>query len=445
MSAVVATSPWVPSVLDWKSMDADARRRALQRPRQAEDLKLASSVAAIIARIRSEGDSALRALTLRFDGCDLSEFAASPDEFAAAAETLDSSLKAAIDEARSRIDVFHRATSPRDIRVETAPGVVCERITRPISRVGLYVPAGTAPLPSTALMLGVPANIAQCPQITLCTPPRSDGTCDAAVLYAAFVCGISRVFKVGGAQAIAAMAFGTETVGRCDKIFGPGNAWVTDAKRQVALDADGAAIDLPAGPSEVLVICDANADPGFVAADLLAQAEHGADSQVLLVSDHASTVESVIDALGDQLAALPRADIARASLEHARFIVAESLRQAFAISNDYAPEHLIVNVASPRRWLENIANAGSVFLGAWSPESVGDYCSGTNHVLPTYGSARAWSGVSVASFLKQITVQELTEAGLRAIGPCAAMLARAEKLDAHERAVTVRLRTLDRA
>jgi len=444
MSAVFATSPRELHVLDWKSMDADARHRALQRPRQPEDLKLTSSVAAIIARVRGEGDSALRALTFRFDGCDISEFAVSSDEFAAATASLDSSLKRAIDEAKSRIEVFHRATSPRDVRVETAPGVVCERITRPISRVGLYVPAGTAPLPSTALMLGVPAQIAQCPQITLCTPPRCDGTCDAAVLYAASICGISRVFKIGGAQAIAAMAFGTETVGRCDKIFGPGNAWVTEAKRQIAFDADGTAIDLPAGPSEVLVICDANADRAFVAADLLAQAEHGTDSQVLLVSDHAPTIESVINALGEQLATLPRAEIARASLKHARFILAESLQQAFVISNEYAPEHLIVNVASSRRWLEKIENVGSVFLGAWSPESVGDYCSGTNHVLPTYGHARAWSGVSVASFLKQITVQELSKAGLRAIGPCAATLARAEKLEAHERAVTIRLRALDR-
>ncbi len=445
MSAVFATSPRELHVLDWKSMDADARFLALQRPRRPEDLKLASSVAAIIARVRNDSDVALRTLTSYFDGCDLTEFAVSPDEFAAAAASLDSSLKFAIDEAKSRIDFFHHATSPRDIRVETAPGVVCERIMRPISRVGLYVPAGTAPLPSTALMLGVPANIAQCPQITLCTPPRRDGTCDAAVLYAASVCGISRVFKIGGAQAIAAMAFGTGTVGRCDKIFGPGNAWVTEAKRQVALDADGAAIDLPAGPSEVLVICDANADPAFVAADLLAQAEHGIDSQVLLVSDDARTIESVIDALGDQLATLPRAEIVRASLKHARFILAESLQQAFVISNEYAPEHLIVNVASSRRWLERIENAGSVFLGAWSPESVGDYCSGTNHVLPTYGNARAWSGVSVASFLKQITVQELSETGLRTIGPCAATLARAEKLEAHERAVTIRMRALDRA
>jgi histidinol dehydrogenase len=443
MNAVRAGSVQEPRILDWKSMDSGARKQALQRPRQPDDLKLTSSVAAIIAQVRKDGDSALRSLTSRFDRCELSEFAVSADEFAAANATLDNTLKRAIDEARSRIETFHRATSPQDVVVETAPGVVCERVSRPISSVGLYVPAGTAPLPSTALMLGVPAQIAQCPQITLCTPPRRDGTCDAAVLYAASVCGISRVFKVGGAQAIAVMAFGTQTISRCDKIFGPGNAWVTEAKRQVALDEDGAAIDLPAGPSEVLVIADENAEPSFVAADLLAQAEHGIDSQVLLVSDHEPTIESVIDVLADQLATLPRAEFARASLQHARFILVDTLDRAFEISNDYAPEHLIVNVTLPRQWLAKIKNAGSVFLGPWSPESVGDYCSGTNHVLPTYGHARAWSGVSVASFLKQITVQELSATGLREIGPCAATLARAEKLDAHERAVTVRLNKLE--
>jgi histidinol dehydrogenase len=353
-------------------------------------------------------------------------------------------LKAAIDEAKSRIETFHRATSPQHVRVNTARGVVCERITRPIARVGLYVPAGSAPLPSTALMLGVPAQVAGCPEVIVCTPPRADGTCDPAVLYAIAACGISRVFKVGGAQAIAAMAFGTASIARCDKIFGPGNAWVTEAKRRVMLDG-AAAIDLPAGPSEVLVIGDALADPDFVAADLLAQAEHGPDSQVVFIGDDADTVRRVVAALSHQLAKLPRAAIATSALAHARFIVAESLDQAIAISNDYAPEHLILNVAAPRRLLESVHNAGSVFLGAWSPESVGDYCSGTNHVLPTYGFARAWSGVSVASFLKQITVQELTPQGLIEIGPCAATLARAEHLHAHERAVTVRLDKLSEA
>ena len=330
------------------------------------------------------------------------------------------------------------------MRVYTAQGVLCERIVRPIARVGLYVPAGSAPLPSTALMLGVPAQVAGCSEVTLCTPPRADGTCDPTVLYAAAACGVSRIFKVGGAQAIAAMAYGTASIARCEKIFGPGNAWVTEAKRQIQ-SAAAAAIDLPAGPSEVLVIADADADADFVAADLLAQAEHGPDSQVVFVSDDAAVMRRVLGSLDAQLARLPRLAIATAALAHARFILADSLRQAFEISNDYAPEHLIVNVATPRRWLEDIRNAGSVFLGPWSPESVGDYCSGTNHVLPTYGFARAWSGVSVASFLKQITVQELTPHGLREIGPCAATLARAENLHAHERAVMVRLARLSEA
>jgi histidinol dehydrogenase len=315
---------------------------------------------------------------------------------------------------------------------------------RPIPHVGLYVPAGSAPLPSTALMLGVPAQVAGCQDVVLCTPPRADGSCDPAVLYAAMACGISQIFKVGGAQAIAAMAYGTDSISRCDKIFGPGNAWVTEAKRRVSLDGS-VAIDLPAGPSEVLVIGDADADAQFLAADLLAQAEHGPDSQVVFISDDAATVHRVVAALDAQLSTLPRAAIATSALTHARFIVAESLDQAVAISNDYAPEHLILNVAAPRRLLERVLSAGSVFLGAWSPESVGDYCSGTNHVLPTYGFARAWSGVSVASFLKQITVQELTPRGLLTIGPCAATIAHAEQLHAHERAVTVRLDRLSEA
>ncbi len=430
--------------IEWNALDAAARRAALQRPPQARDEQLINGVARIIAQVRADGDGALRALTRRFDGCELAEFAVTPEEFAAAQTQLEPALKRAIEEARSRIELFHRATAPQPLRVQTAPGVVCERILRPIAHVGLYVPAGSAPLPSTALMLGVPAQIAQCPQVTLCTPPDASGRCDPGVLYAAALCGITCVLKLGGAQVIAALAFGTESVRKCDKVFGPGNAWVTEAKRQIAQDIDGAAIDLPAGPSEVLVVADAGADPDFIAADLLAQAEHGPDSQVLLVADDRELIDAVSLALRQQLAALPRADIASAALAHSRLILAASLDQAVAISNDYAPEHLILNVTAPQRWLEKVENAGSVFLGAWSPEAVGDYCSGTNHVLPTYGHSRAWSGISVASFLKQITVQELTPAGLAGIGPCAVTLARAERLHAHERAVTLRLEKMER-
>jgi len=436
------SSGFAGAILDWAALDNPAREAALRRPALQRSEELTATVARIIAQVRADGDSALRALTRRFDGCELARFAVGADEFAAAEAKLDSNVKRAIDEARSRIETFHRATAPQALRIETAPGVACERILRPIERVGLYVPAGGAPLPSTALMLGVPAQIAQSPQVVLCTPPNAAGECDAAVLYVAARCGIERVLKIGGAQAIAAMAFGTASVPKCDKLFGPGNAWVTEAKRLVAADIDGAAIDLPAGPSEVLVIADAHAHPEAVAADLLAQAEHGPDSQVVLISDDRALLEASTRALRTQLDELPRREIAAASLAHARVILVATLDQAVAISNTYAPEHLILNVDTPRRWLERVENAGSVFLGPWSPESVGDYCSGTNHVLPTYGHARAWSGVSVASFLKQITVQELTSEGLRGIGPCAATLALSEGLHAHERAVTRRLALL---
>jgi len=314
---------------------------------------------------------------------------------------------------------------------------------RPISRVGLYVPAGSAPLPSTALMLGVPARIAGCCEVVLCSPARADGRCDDAVLYAARLTGVHKVFKLGGAQAIAAMAYGTASVPKCDKLFGPGNAWVTEAKLQVSSEPDGAAIDMPAGPSEVLVIADAAANPAFVAADLLSQAEHGPDSQVILLSDSAALLDRVALEVERQCAELPRAEIARQALAQSRLIAVASLAQAVEVSNRYAPEHLILQVTTPRRLLDGIASAGSVFLGAWTPESVGDYCSGSNHVLPTYGYARSYSGVSVASYQKQITVQELSADGLRGIGPCTATLAAAEQLEAHRRAVTLRLTELE--
>ena len=433
------------SIVEWARLDSCARAALLARPALARSDELAATVARIVAQVRADGDAALRALTRRFDGCELDRLDVSPEEFAAAETALDGETRRAIDDAHARIESFHRATAPTPVRVETAPGVVCERVLRPIERVGLYVPAGGAPLPSTALMLGVPAQIAQCPQVAICTPANARGAVDPAVLHAAARCGISQVFKLGGAQAIAALAFGTASVAKCDKLFGPGNAWVTEAKRQVAAQTSGAAIDLPAGPSEVLVVADAQAAPDAVAADLLAQAEHGPDSQVVLIADDPCVLEATIIALRAQLESLPRAAIAAAALTHARIILVDSLEEALTVSNEYAPEHLILNVGAPRRWLDNITNAGSVFLGPWSPESVGDYCSGTNHVLPTYGHARAWSGVSVASFLKQITVQELSEDGLRAIGPCAATLARAEGLHAHERAITRRLEAADAA
>jgi histidinol dehydrogenase len=326
-----------------------------------------------------------------------------------------------------------------DFEVETAPGVVCGRILRGIGRVGLYVPAGSAPLPSTALMLAIPAQLAGCGEIVLCTPPRRDGSADPAVLVAARYAPDARIFKLGGAQAIAAMSLGTASVPRCEKLFGPGNAWVDEAKRQAAERPDGPAIDMPAGPSEVLVIADAGANPAFVAADLLSQAEHGPDSQVILLSDDEALLDAVTAEVGRQVATLPRAEIARRALAHSRLIRVGDIAQAIALSNDYAPEHLILSVREPERWLPGVRNAGTVFLGDWTPESLGDYCSGSNHVLPTGGAARAWSGLSVSSFMKSLTVQSASRAGLGAIGPCAVTLAEAEGLHAHARAVQLRL------
>ncbi len=428
--------------IDWDRLDADARRAALARPAPPQTDDRACTVAGIIADVRERGDAALFELTRRLDHCDIDSLAVDADETAAAAASLPDELKAAVAEAMGRIEAFHRACMSPPVQLDTAPGVHCKRVPRAISRVGLYVPAGSAPLPSTALMLGVPARLAGCPEIVLCTPPRRDGSIDAAVLYAARLCGIERVFRLGGAQAIAAMAIGTGTIPACDKLFGPGNAWVTEAKRQVSAVPGGPAIDMPAGPSEVLVIADAGADPRFVAADLLSQAEHGPDSQVLLLTNAPSVLDAVATEVDRQLATLPRADIARRALAGSRLILTGSLQQAAQISNTYAPEHLILNVADPHVLLERITNAGSVFLGQWSPESVGDYCSGTNHTLPTYGHARALSGLSVDSFRRQMTVQELSPDGIRQIGACAQTLARAEGLEAHARAVDVRLAAL---
>jgi len=431
--------------LDWNALDSVARRAALARPAQSRAETLRNGVEQIVARVRADGDQALRELSARYDRCTLDLIEVSVQEMDEAEARLAPALKAAIDEAATRIEAFHRVAAPQPVALDTARGVRVERVLRPISRVGLYVPAGSAPLPSTALMLGVPARIAGCTEVVLCSPARADGRCDEAVLYAARITGVHKVFKLGGAQAIAAMAYGTESVPKCDKLFGPGNAWVTEAKLQVSADPEGAAIDMPAGPSEVLVIADDKANAAFVAADLLSQAEHGPDSQVILLSPSPSLLDAVEAEVERQCALLPRADIARQALSQSRLIAVSSLAQAVEVSNRYAPEHLILQVEQPRELLDGVTSAGSVFLGAWTPESVGDYCSGSNHVLPTYGYARSYSGVSVASFQKQITVQELSPAGLREIGPCTATLAAAEQLEAHRRAVTLRLAALETA
>ena len=429
--------------LDWNALSGDARVEALGRPAQSRADELRTGVEQIIASVRERGDAALRELSAKYDRCTLTSIEVGQAEFDAAKAALDPALKAAIRDAAGRIEMFHRATAPQPVVVETASGVRVERILRAVHRVGLYVPAGTAPLPSTALMLGVPAMIAGCRQVVLCSPARADGRCDEAVLYAARLTGVHKVFKIGGAQAIAAMAYGTETVPCCDKLFGPGNAWVTEAKLQVSSDPEGSAIDMPAGPSELLVIADADANPVFVAADLLSQAEHGPDSQVILLSPSHDLLDRVAIEVEIQRAALPRAEIAMHALAQSRLIAVASLAQAVEVSNRYAPEHLILQVIEPRVLLEGIESAGSIFLGEWTPESVGDYCSGSNHVLPTYGYARSYSGVSVASFQKQISVQEVSADGLRSIGPCAATLAAAEQLEAHRRAVTLRLAALE--
>ena len=428
--------------IDWNTLSEAERSEALARPAQSRAEALRTGVERIIAEVRANGDAALRELSARYDRCALDAIEVTEAEFKAAEAKLAPELKAAISEAAERIETFHRAAAPQPVGVNTAVGVRVERVLRPIQRVGLYVPAGSAPLPSTALMLGVPARIAGCREVVLCSPARADGSCDEAVLFTARLVGVHRVFKLGGAQAIAAMAYGTESVPRCDKLFGPGNAWVTEAKLQVSSDPDGAAIDMPAGPSEVLVIADAQANPVFVAADLLSQAEHGPDSQVVLVTDSTVLLDKVAAEVDRQCAQLPRGAIAEQALAQSRLIAVASLAQAVEVSNRYAPEHLILQVSGARELVASIESAGSIFVGAWTPESVGDYCSGSNHVLPTYGYARSYSGVSVASYQKQITVQELDPNGLRAIGPCTATLAAAEQLEAHRRAVTLRLAAL---
>lgn len=426
------------NVVQWSTLDTSGQAQALQRPVQAVAAQTRDAVAGLIAAVCADGDTALREISLRFDGVAPESFEVTEAEFAAAEQAVPADLRQAMVEAAARIGVFHKAGMSQGYAVDTAPGVRCERMVRPIGRVGLYVPAGSAPLPSTALMLGVPAQLAGCREVVLCTPPRKDGSADPAVLVAARLTGVHRVFKLGGAQAIAAMAYGTDSVPACDKLFGPGNSFVTEAKQQVAQDG-AAAIDMPAGPSEVLVIADAGANPAFVAADLLSQAEHGPDSQVLLLTDDDALLARVDAEVQAQLARLSRRDIATQALQASKLIRVDSLAQAFQISNRYAPEHLILALRDPRAWLEQVEAAGSVFLGDYTPEALGDYCSGTNHVLPTAGAARAYSGVSVASFQNMISVQAATAQGIAAIGGCARTLARAEGLDAHENAVALRM------
>jgi len=414
----------------------------LARPAAGSRDEVVRQAAAVVSSVRSEGDAAVRRYTQQFGGPALADLRVSAAEFREARAALRADQVAALERAIANVSCFHAAQLSQPLIVETMPGVVCERITRPITSVGLYVPAGSAPLPSTAIMLAVPARIAGCKARAIASSPAADGKVHAAVLVAAQLCGIDTVYKMGGAQAIAALAFGTETVLKVDKIFGPGSAWVTAAKQIVAADPAGAAIDLPAGPSEVLVIADDSANARFVAADLLAQAEHDAIAQVVLVTTSASLAEAVAAEIAKQTAALNRRDIVAQSLANSRCIVVPDLATAVAVSNEYAPEHLIIQTREPRALLPQVESAGSVFIGPWSPESMGDYCSGTNHVLPTFGYARSYSGVSLLDYQKRITVQELSADGLRALGPTAITLSDMEGLDAHGSAVRVRLDAL---
>jgi histidinol dehydrogenase len=408
----------------------------LARP-QVDQSVYRTKVAAMLDAIKQEGDAAVRRFALQFDGQAPYMLEASADDFRWAEQQLPDDLKSAIEQAYSNIKRFHAAQQIQEAPVETQPGVLCWRKSVPIERVGLYIPGGTASLFSTVLMLGVPAQLAGCREIVLCTPPQADGKIHPAVLFAADKCGIRRVFKIGGVQAIGAMAYGTASVPKVWKIFGPGNLWVTVAKQMISLE--GIAIDMPAGPSEVAVLADASANPAFVAADLLSQAEHGVDSQVLLVSDSADLLQKVTLALAAQLEKLPRKSLAAQALAQSKAVLVPNIEEGMRWINAYAPEHLILQTADNEKLADSVVNAGSVFIGSYTPESAGDYASGTNHTLPTGGYARVSGGVSMDSFVKKITFQQISRAGLEGLGPVIETMARAEGLEAHAQAVSVRL------
>ncbi len=422
-------------IVNWNELAEDQRRQLLTRPAMTGAADITSTVSDIINRIRREGDKALKEYTAAFDRVADGNILLSQEAIAAACDRVDSAMKAAIGHAYRNIATFHEAQKSQPLQLETQAGVRCELHTHAIGRVGLYVPGGSAPLVSTVLMLAIPAKIAGCRKVVLCSPPPVADE----IVYAATLCGVSEIYTMGGAQAIAAMAYGTDTVSKVDKIFGPGNAWVTEAKRQVSMDFRGAAIDMPAGPSEVLVIADETANPAFIAADLLSQAEHGPDSQVVLVTPSRVIADGVDAELTTQLAQLSRAEIAKKALASSLTIVCENLPQACLISNEYAPEHLIVQTQEPRALLPRLENAGSIFLGDWTPESVGDYASGTNHTLPTYGYARTASSLGLADYQRRYPVQELSAEGLRDLATTVTAMADAEGLTAHKRAVTIRM------
>ena len=424
--------------INWNDCDAQAQKALLTRPAISASDSITRTVSEILANVSANGDSALREYSARFDKATPDALAVSEADIDAAVARLGDEIKQAMAVAVANIETFHQAQVLPAVDIETQPGVRCQQVTRPVASVGLYIPGGSAPLFSTVLMLATPARIAGCKKVVLCSPPPIADE----ILYAARLCGVQQVYQVGGAQAIAALAFGTETVPKVDKIFGPGNAFVTEAKRQVSQRLDGAAIDMPAGPSEVLVIADSGANPDFVASDLLSQAEHGPDSQVILLTPDSAMAQAVAEAVARQLTALPRAETARQALAESRLIVARDLAQCVAISNQYGPEHLIIQTRNARDLVDDITSAGSVFLGDWSPESAGDYASGTNHVLPTYGYTATCSSLGLADFQKRMTVQELTPAGFSALASTIEILAAAEQLTAHKNAVTLRVAAL---
>ncbi|CQD32967.1 histidinol dehydrogenase [Yersinia mollaretii] len=429
------------TLIDWQQCSEEQQKSLLSRPAINASGRITAAVSEILDRVKAEGDSALRDFSQRFDAVQIADIRVSAEEIVAAATRLSDDIKQAMAQAVRNIEIFHNAQKMPVVDVETQPGVRCQQITRPIASVGLYIPGGSAPLLSTVLMLGTPARIAGCQRVILCSPPPIADE----ILYAAQLCGIKEVFQIGGAQAIAAMAFGSESVPKVNKIFGPGNAYVTEAKRQVSQRLDGAAIDMPAGPSEVLVIADSGATPAFIASDLLSQAEHGPDSQVVLLTPDAAIAQAVAVEVEQQLKLLSRADIARQALESSRLIITKDLQQCIDISNAYGPEHLILQIRQPEEIIDQIDNAGSVFMGDWSPESAGDYASGTNHVLPTYGYTSTYSSLGLADFVKRMTVQQLTPQGLLGLASTIETLAQAEQLTAHKNAVTLRVAALTAA
>lgn len=426
-------------ILYYEKLTQSQKEAALRRPVMSVNDELKEVVFKIISDVRQRGDEALIEQALNFDKAQISSIKVSKDEIQNAEKKLDNALKEAIKVAYVNIKKFHEAQIFKNIDIETMSGVRCELVTRPIEKVGLYIPGGLAPLFSTALMLAIPAKIAACKKIVLASPAKIND----AILFVANLCQIDEVYQMGGAGAIAALAYGTKSVCKVDKIFGPGNAFVTEAKRQVSADIKGASIDMQAGPSELLVIADEKANAEFIALDLLSQAEHGTDSQVILLCTDENLALRVSKVVEKELQSLPRKEIAQKSIANSRIIIAKNLDECVQISNDYAPEHLIIQTAKPRELLAHINNAGSVFLGAYSPESMGDYASGTNHVLPTYGLTRTHSSLNLSDFSKKMTIQELSQEGFKNLAPSVAILAENERLDAHKRATSIRLKALN--